>query len=190
MSDQALNFSPSTSSATAVVPASGVSEWVTAIAAGDLEVSDLAGDETVSQTPDKVYTNRGSKSLIRTNYEGTTLRVRLRYYDDGVAYGDAPPLTIRVFGTANSNAWTALRNLNGDASVPIPIDPPYTDHPGSDTHATVPGGEGTNHLVNQPDNNAHSWDCDGCNKFIIAVERSFATDGAHPEVAYLEAKIV
>ncbi len=188
MSTGPFDYSPDPSTATAVVPVAGVSQWQTAIDAPGVTVPDLDTGEVVCQSPAIVLTNRGLPST-RSNYQGTTLRVRLVYYGEYLQYTDAP-LTIRVFGCANSQEWTVIRNLNGDASVPIPIDPSYSGHVGSDTHLTAGSTQDPHMFVNQPDNNAHSWDCDGYDQIMIGVEKPFALGGGHADQAYLDAKMV
>jgi len=185
-----FDFSPDSSKATVVVPVAGVSKWQTAIYAPALTVPDLAAGEVVCQSPAVVLTNRGLP-LTRSVWQGTTLRVRLVYYGYSMQY-TSTPLTIRVFGNAGGQSWTVIRNLNGDTSVPIPIDPSYTTpsvHVGSDTHLTVGSTQDPNLFVNQPDNNAHAWDCDGYDEIIVGVESAFSF-GANSTLAYLEAKMV
>ena len=180
---QALDFTPTTATPAAVVPISGAADWVVAIAAGGLTVLDVSSEGDVETDPSSIA-HSSRRLLTRPVYGGTTLRIRMQY-DNSDTLGDdpSPPLTIRVFGQSNATGYTVLRNLNGDTSVPIPTDP-------STDCAYWNGSAGGDVLITQPDNNAHSWDCDGCNKFLIAVERTYQPDSGSPSVAFLEAKIV
>lgn len=187
-SSQSLDFAPSPSSPTVVVPVSCVAGWVTAIAAGGLIVLDVGTAGDPARTPSAI-THSSRRVLVRPDYGGTTLRIRLVYsHYDGV---QSNPLTIRVFGTKGTGSGSddffgVLRNLNGDASVPIITDP------SSDTVADNLYADG-DYFITQPDNTAHSWDMDGCNRIIIAVERAYnpanGAGTASPSSAYLQARI-
>lgn len=182
-STQALNFSPSTASPNSVVPISGTSEWVTAVAAGGLTVSErVTGDVAVKNS--FLISHSSRRILTRAIGEGTTLIVRLRYDNSDTVNPSVPPLVIRVFGATNSQPFIALVNVNGDASVPIPISPATDSF--YDDFSTTPVMAAT-----IPNNSAHAWDCQGCNKFLIAVEYAYSpAAGGNPSAAYLEAKIV
>jgi hypothetical protein len=99
---------------------------------------------------------------------------------------DNGPLTIRVFGSTDGASWSVLRNLNGDASVPIPIDPAHDPY---EVTGTTTFGLGEL-VITQPDNNAHSWDTDGNNYFFVTVERAYDPTGSSGSDAYLQARIV
>lgn len=181
LGDVNLGFEPTTETPTLVVPCSGISSWIKAISAGGLTVTDAGGAVIVD--PDAQITDSTRHVLNCPGFGGTTLRVHLGYqYDDAVdTLTYPPPLTIRVFGKhRDQDFWVALRNLNGDASVPIQISP------GTDT---VLGSADAAHTV--PDNNAHGWDIDGCDRIIIGVEKPYApASGGHPANAVLWAKVV
>ena len=176
---QALDFTPTTTTPAAMVPISGAAKWVTAIAAGGLVAAVAEGSPAIAPLQ---ITHSSRRLLTRGVSAGTTLRVRMGYETADAINAANYPLTIRVFGTTDDADWGVLRNQNGDASVPVPIDPT------SDANQTTLSNGG-NLSFTQPDNNAHSWDCDGCNKFLIAVERPYAPTGT-PATAYLQAKIV
>ncbi|HMN41715.1 MAG TPA: hypothetical protein PKE29_12785 [Phycisphaerales bacterium] len=152
--DVALPFEPTTKTPTVVVPCSGISQWTKAISAGGLTLTDAGGAVIVD--PDAQITDITRHVLICPGFGG-------------------------VFGKHHDqDFWVALRNLNGDASVPIQISP------GTDT---VLGSADAAHTV--PDNNAHSWDIDGCDRIIIGVEKPYApASGGHPANAVLWAKVV
>jgi hypothetical protein len=185
-----LPFSPSSPEATRVVPVSGICHWQTVVQGGTLGVTGAdpvnalgfivrAGSITdVTRLIFKRSTAAGSPL-------GTTLRARL-VYTDGPLNGEFPAvvsqLQIRVFGgpsagTELRDGMAPLRNLNGDLSVVIRADR------GVDTG--LPGI----YKATVPDNYAHSWDCDGCEVFLIGVERPFQTEPSVQD-AYLQVKIV
>jgi hypothetical protein len=178
-----LVFTPTDEGAVVVVPVSGVSGWVTAIAAGGLIVKDVAHEGDPAQDPSAI-TDSSRRFLDRAVYMGTTLRIRMVYKNsDTLGAMPNPPLTIRIFGRCADGTYTALRNLNGEVSVPIPTDP-SSDTVWWDESST------SDMLITKPDNEAHSWDCDGYVRFLIAVEFTYRPDTGTPEDAYLEIKIV
>jgi hypothetical protein len=155
------------------------------ISAGGLTSSDLPSGHAAIRDPNVEITASSRLIVNRPPSGGTTLRLQLAYNAGDLPDPDSgPPLTIRVFGrTTDGGRWTALRNLNGDASVPIPISP-NTDSQDSSASPTL--------ALTVPDNNAHSWDCDGYDWFIVGVEkihRSLSGYGA-PSDAFLLGKMV
>lgn len=97
---------------------------------------------------------------------------------------------IKVFGSATSDGtkWSAIRNLQGELSVPITRDLL------NDTYMYVlETGHTEDVRATIPDNDAHSWDCDGYEYFYIGVERAYANmpeASGSPSAAWLEARIV
>jgi hypothetical protein len=145
----------------------------------------LSGQAVVRDPNNVTHSTR--RIVVRNDFKGTTLRIRLLYARGDQINSLVAPLTIRVFGAGGTaEFWTALRNLNGDLSVPIQI------NPAADTYAvTAAGTTNPDYNVNLPDNNAHSWDCDGCDRFLVAVEKVYSpASGGGPNDAYLQAKIV
>lgn len=89
-----------------------------------------------------------------------------------------PKPIIRVFGYEAGGYGAALRNADNELSVVLPFDP-ATD--------SIIGVGVTDFCVTTPDNTMHSWDCSGCVKFIVGVEREMGSAGSG---AILEAMII
>ncbi|HMN40424.1 MAG TPA: hypothetical protein PKE29_06225 [Phycisphaerales bacterium] len=174
---------PDGSDPTVVVPVSGRSDWVVAIPAGGLETQDQPSGTVIRRATD-IFANFSIRNLLDRKYPGTgtTLRVRMRYQaDDGTLIN---PVIIRIFASVGDDPtdpatpFVALPNTANECSVPI--------RNNADTDSLV--GPGTGFAYTTPDNDQHSWDCDGYTWFIIGVEQAY--DGDTPEEAWLEAKIV
>lgn len=182
-------FQPSTPEPTPVVPVGSISPWIETIGPGGLtELDPLVNGVIVvplsATTSSRLILHRSAGS--GTIY-GTTLRVRMIYAQDDSENMIDP--VIRIFASdTNGTKWSAIRNLQGELSVPISrdlINDTYmyvleTGHT-EDVRGTI------------PDNDAHSWDCDGYEYFYIGVERAYANMPAgsgSPQAAWLEARIV
>ncbi|MBY0313013.1 MAG: hypothetical protein K2W85_13155 [Phycisphaerales bacterium] len=141
----------------------------------------------------------GKLSFKRVSDEGslvgTSLRLRVCYSTlaGGADVFPAPVVhpVLRVFGgtlasptgSPNFLPRSPLRNAAGEASVLMrltPAEDAIVRYGAVDYHATT------------PDNAAHTWDCDGCNVFIVAVERAFAVGFEEYDYwnAFVQAKIV
>jgi hypothetical protein len=168
-----------------VVPVSGVSDWVTVIAAGGLTVLDSESAGAVLQNPGAIL-DSSRRMLVRPAHAGTILRARMIY-----AIGDDPvsTLRIRVFAANSSTElyWTVLTNLAGDASVEIPVNS-ATDP----TDAFEPGvGPTPAAQITVPHPTNHAWDMMGFSHFLVGVERVYtALGGSTANAAYLQFKPV
>lgn len=183
VSTDTLVFSPTTASPSTFVPISGTAQWIKAIKAGGLNMTDVSGGG-VMKDPDAQITDTTRVLMTRPVSGGTTLRVVMQYHTGDVrdtTPSPPPPLTIRVFGKESSqDFWVALRNLNGDLSVPISINPDEDSRLNSSTASYT-----------SPDNQAHSFDCDGYDRFLIGVIYKYQpASGGSPSSAVLWAKIV
>ena len=180
VSTDTLVFSPTTASPATFVPISGTAQWIKAIKAGGLNMTDVSGGG-VMKDPDAQITDTTRVLMTRPVSGGTTLRVVLQYQTGDTRDPAQLPLTIRVFGKESGQAyWIAMRNLNGDLSVPIGISP---DEDSRHNAATA--------SFTSPDNNVHSFDCDGYDRFLIGVIRKYQpASGGSPSSAILWAKIV
>lgn len=202
MSMIALPFTPVDPRAVAVVPVSALSDWVTVIPAGNsgVVVADTLNQwQFIAKFADVNLTTRQVFSRVQLDSEdrrtplGTTLRLRL-CYEDGFVSSAFPPVTsqlqVRVFAgnpyseTGGLSNSSPLRNLLGDASVVIPADRTRDTEIAA---GTSPGGPF--YRATTPDNQAHSWDCDGYSFFVVGVERVYAC-AYQQQAAYLQAKIV
>lgn len=130
-----------------------------------------------------VHQRRTDSRLI-----GTTLRLRVVYPINEPTEVEQSPV-VRVFGGMDENfaRLSPLRNLLGDLSVLLRCDPD------ADTISLVsPDGNVENDeefLVTAPENDAHSWDCDGYEYLLIAVERPIILDD-RSYLAFVQGKMV
>lgn len=162
-----FNVNPATG---LVTPISAGTEWIDVFS--DVSTADPVNSDGVIQNPGLISDERPLLDRA-TSLVGTTIRVRLRYG----ALDTAQPvsLRIRMFGSNNGDSFAAIRNLNGDASVLVPTVP---------AEDTIYSGD----KVTIPDNDAHSWDCDGYTYFMIGIEREYT--GASAATSIIQAKIV
>lgn len=174
-----FDFSP-TSAASNVVPVSGIADWVSWRT--DLSTADPLPSGDVDLRSVQTIEGGTPTVLIRVNNAGTTLRLRMKY--NKAAPTPDSQLTVRVFGAVGSGGdYALLRNLNGDVAVLVLADRLH------DSWVEVGS---PNWLATTPDNSAHSWDCDGCDRFVVGITSSFNTEGGtdYGTTASIEAKIV
>lgn len=178
-------FSP-LSTPSVSVPVSGVSEWLTVIdpSSSGSNITGLAAGDPVSVSNTIIRIDNigpGKKAFRRASsgglMMGTSLRLRVCYptLPGGVELfpGTVTHPVLRVFGGTMSDPMAAvdlrklapLRNASGEGSVLFRLTP-------AEDAILLFGTD--EHHVTSPDNAVHTWDCDGCNVFVVGVERAFA----------------
>lgn len=194
------------------VPVSGVSEWLTVIdpSLSGSNITGLAAGDPVSVSNTIIRIDNigaGKRTFRRASsgglMMGTSLRLRVCYPP---LPGGAEPFpgtvthpVLRVFGGTMSDPMAAvdlrklapLRNASGEGSVLFRLTPAedaivlFVREIGGVTITEE-------HHVTSPDNAVHTWDCDGCNVFVVGVERAFAVGFSNYEhwKAFVQAKIV
>lgn len=187
-------FAPPGIATPASVMLAGLSDWATVIKLGGLIVQDPLGSGVGIVQNAALITDTTRIILRRSTVNGasgvglgTALKLRLAF---SVAIYTQTPI-LRVFGgreltptgDPDLTRMAALRNLEGDASVGFGAD--YT----TASYVSLPGVSGQR-LVTIPDNTAHAWDCDGCEFFVVAVERVLYGGPSNIAAsAFLQAKI-
>lgn len=198
-----FDFQPASPAPTLVVPISGAVPWRVVISQGGttptnqgLWHADAVTANGYCNDPASIFDSTRvvfqRRSLSSNNHIiGTTLRLRVVYPHDAEDTGEivAQSPVVRVFG-GNSSArarFAPLRNLLGDMSVELRCSSLV------DTLSQVsPLDEPDPWLaywVTDPENDAHAWDCDGYEYFIVAVELPI-TLAANSFDAFLQAKFV
>ncbi len=122
----------------------------------DLKTADNSGNTITN--PGAIT---GHNVLVRQNHDGALLRVRM-------GYTGGEPVTdpvIQVFGRYSSDHyWQPVRNKNNDLEVTL-------------VTAATDAGDGTTEYTS-PDNELHTFDCDGFNEFLFAVKTATAATTA------------
>lgn len=181
------------------VPVGGFSQWTTAIEQDFTEprLQGLHQADTLTNGIVRSYSDiADSLKLIAVRESttalgpGTTVRARVVYPIPSATTGLVSPV-VRLFAgrqlpSSPDIAYVPVRNLNGDLSVELPINPAV------DPRTLVPypaqSQEPSTYCATVPDNHAHSWDCDGYTHFRFGVERGIVVPDKH--LAVLEVKIV
>jgi len=144
-------------------PAGIASQWVTAIAATQLDDADNAGADI--QDPDSEINSTRPVYHIK---EGTVGQIRMAYEDAAVG---TPPV-IQAFGRTNADGkWKRLHNRSNAADMTL-----------QDAAADVT--DGTMHYTH-PDEDLLTFDLMGCNEVVLAVKTALV-GSADATTAYCE----
>lgn len=155
--------------ATLTCPVSASTAWKTIIDAGGVNAADAA---TVTD-PAAEVTRSTTHIIRRENLAGTTLRLRMAY-DDGITSVTSP--TVKVFGRCGTDPWQLLKNKAGALNAELTVD------------LTNDASDGTLNYTT-PDVNTHSWDCDGNDEILVAVEIALAATGT-VSTAFIQGKFI
>jgi len=137
-------------------PAQFAAAWKTAAVAGIINVQDAS---TITD-PDAEITGATNKTFF--SIVGTLLRVRVMY-DDGVSSITNP--IIKLFGRLNDgDKWQIMQNMDEQIRTTITLD----------TTNDISNGTVNWTLA---DLNAHTFDKDGCEEFLLGVEVALAATG-------------
>lgn len=194
-----FDFAPAPAAATLSVPISGSCPWLDAITQGTVSpdtglwvpdpVNAIGICDKPSEIGDPTRVTLRRASVSGNYLIGTTLRLRVVYpieVEDPDEWVRQQAI-IRVFGGTSSerSEMVAVRNLLGDASVKVEAKPLENNL----TYVTPSGSSSTLFRVTTPENDAHAWDCDGYEYFVVAVERGIEL-GSDSHLAILQAKFV
>jgi len=152
-----------------VCPSNIASDWVDLRDEGSVDAADNAGSDITN--PDTQITDAGAHILKKIK-AGTVLRLRLRY-DDGDTLTTDP--VVQVFGRhSDDGGWQRLRNKSGN--IDLTLSDAATDvEDGTDKFSDV-------------DEDANSFDLDGCDQVIVGVKTAAA--GTNPELCAVEGKVI
>ena len=152
-------------------PSSIASGWIDAIDTGGVVTIDNAAitDPTSQITAgDRKLIQRGQKC-------GTLLQFRLVYDSDSSAFTTAP--VFAVFGRASGfgDQWQRLRNKSNGLTLTFAA---------AATDIDVGPLKFTN-----PDNENHTFDCQGCDEFLVGLETAINPAGGLAALSSLQVKI-
>lgn len=192
-----FDFQPASPAPTLVALVAGTCPWLDVITQGT--VSPVAGlwhgdpvnasnacvnPSSITDSTRVVFQRR---SLPSNNHLiGTALRLRVVY--PKITSEPSENVTqfpvVRVFGgnVSSRGQFAPIRNLLGDESVVMRC----SEFVDSLSLFDI-GEEEEAYWVTTPENDAHAWDCDGYEYFIVAVERPIAMVGSE-HLAFLQGK--
>lgn len=105
--------------------------------------------------------NATRRSILRSQGEGTFLRLRMKY-DDGVSAVTSP--VVRVFGRSLSGQWEVLSNQSGNTTATLTVD----------TANDVADGT---YMYTTPAFSGNTWDVAGCSEIVVTVTTAFNATG-------------
>lgn len=137
-------------------PSQIASAWYTAVPAGVLNAQDAA---TITAPATEIV---GAVNRIFVSENGTLLRLRVKY-DAGISAVTDPIL--RLFGRLNSSdSWQSVQNQDEQTAITVTTD------------LTNDVSDGTWNWT-LADLNAHTFDKDGCQEFLIGIQTALAATG-------------
>ncbi|MDZ4694189.1 MAG: hypothetical protein SGI86_03510 [Deltaproteobacteria bacterium] len=151
---------------------------MTAIAAGGLKVLDSTSAGAPLADP-ALITDLSRRVLVRPDYVGTMLIVRMVYHANDVA---TSTVRIRVFGgmSDTETMWTVLQNLRRMESVDL-------ETAASDVLGST--ADNPRKKATRIDPTMTIWDTMGFTRFLIGIERIYAVSAGSAATAFLQAKL-
>lgn len=150
------------------------SEWANVGDGGYLRIGPDSSEEFIT-IPSTQISDSSRQVFALANRLRSVLSVRMRYTDLTVV--ETP--VIRVFGRAarasTAQEWQSLRNRNGLLAVELPCEASDLSDDGGNRLTTV-------------DLSAHCFDIQGCNQFLVGVQRILQTTGGTLDKAMLEVR--